>query len=114
MQGTLYEITNVTSFVQQYVTNRSQPSTDSISPVPNARIGLDRWDQPHFPSLVESNTDDAGRFELAVSNAPDASVCLSAYGNTDVSERTVNSEQQAGCMYRSSPFVPGAIDRGLR
>src|SRR5215467_11478567 len=114
MHGTLYEITNVMSFVQHYVTNRSQPSTDSISPVPNARIILHRWDQGHSPSLAQSNTDDMGRFELDVSIAPDASIYLSAFGPDDVSERAVEREQHPGCWYRSSPFVPGAIDGGDR
>ena len=114
MHGTLYEITNVTSFVQHYVTNRSQPSTDSISPVPNARIILHRWDQGHSPSLAQSNTDDIGRFELDVSISPDDSIFLSVSDHDDLSERRVESEQDLGCWYRSSPFVPGAVDGGWR
>src|SRR5262245_38329663 len=114
MQGTLYEITNVPSFVQHYVTNRSQPSTDSICPVPNARVVLDRWDRADSPSLAESNTDDAGRFELAVTMAPDASVFLSVHGRDDGSDRRVESEQHLDCWYRSFPFVLGVLDGGLR
>ena len=114
MHGTLYEITSVTSFVQHYVTNGSQPSTDSIRPVPNASITLHRWDQAHSPSLAQSNTDDTGRFELDVSISPDASMFLSASGHDDVSERRVGSGQHLGCWYRSSPYVPGTVDGGWR
>jgi len=114
LRGTLYEITNTTSFVQQYVTIGSQPSTDCISPVPNARVTLNRWNQTGrlSPSLAESNTDDAGRFELDVSIAPDTSIFLSAFGPDDVSEHAVEREQHPGCWYRSSPCVSEAIEGG--
>ena len=116
MHGTLYEITNVTSFVQHYVTNKSKPSTDSISPVPHARIILNRWNQAggHSRSLTESSTDETGQFELDVSISPGTTIFLAAFGDDAVSERTVESEQHPGCLYRSSQFVPGAIDEGQR
>ena len=114
IQGTLYEITNVTSFGQHYVTSRSQPRADSISPVPNSRIILHRWDQAHSPSLAQSNTDDTGKFELDVSISSDASVFLSASSHDDVSELRDERDQHLGCWYRSSPFVPAAVDGGWR
>lgn len=117
LHGTLYEITNVTSFVQQYVTNGSQPSADGVSPVPRAHVTLDRWNQADRfpPSVAASITDDSGRFELDVSIDPDASLFLSASGhNNDASEGAVGSVWRPGCWYRSSSFAPGAIDVGQR
>src|SRR5262249_46449985 len=114
LHGTLYEITDVTSFVQHYVTNGSQPSTDSIRLVPNASITLHRGDQAHSSFLVQSHTDDTGRFELDVSISPDTSIFLSASGHEEVSELSVGGEENSGCWYRSSPFVPGAVDGGWR
>ncbi|SLM49497.1 protein of unknown function [Nitrospira japonica] len=112
LRGTLYEITNIGSFVQEYMTNRSQPGTSSVSPVPNARVILDGLNQPGRGSafLVESNTDGTGRFDLDVSMSSDMPVFLSASGRADVSKGIIESEPQSGRWYRSSPFVPHAVD----
>lgn len=116
LHGTLYEITDITSFVRQYVTNRSQPSADSMSAVSNARVNLNlplnRSNQAgRFPpSVAESITDGSGRFELDVSMSSGASIFLSASVQAEDSERT-GHEQHPGCWYRSSPFALGSIDR---
>ena len=61
-------------------------------------------------ALVESKTDEGGRFELNIPNLPDTSVFLFVSGQDDLSERAVGYDQQSSYRYRSFPFVPEAID----
>jgi hypothetical protein len=110
--GHLYEVTELASFIQHYVVNKSRPCSDSIRPIRDARIALYQWNQigSRCRALVESRTDETGRFELHASVLPDTSVFLVAYGHDSTTEATVELEQGSGCWYRSLPFVPDAID----
>ena len=116
--GHVYEITQLALFVQHYLTNSSRLNPDSIRPVRNARVMFYSWDQVgsrfRSRSLVESNTDETGRYEIDVSVLPDTSVFLVASGRNDAAERSAGHEQKSGCWYRSSPCVPGAIDERPR
>src|SRR5215831_18210377 len=110
--GHLYEEIHLASFIQHYVTNRSQPSPDSIRPIRDAHVILYRWNPTgsRSRSLADSKTDEAGRFELNVPCLPDTSIFLLVSGEDDLTERTVNHQQRSSCWYRSLPFVPEALD----
>lgn len=110
--GHLYEVTQFAPFVRSYLIGASQPDANSIRPRGNAHIMLCRYDKAgsHSRTLVESKTDETGRFELHVSTRPDTSLFLFASGPDDATERSIGHTQRSGCCYRSSPFVPGAID----
>lgn len=110
--GHFYEVTQLASFVQDYVTNGSCPDPYSIRPIRDARVMLCGWNQtaPRSRSLVECNTDQSGRFELHDSIVPDTSALLVASDDIDLSERAGGQDQIAGYWYRSLPFVSGGID----
>jgi len=110
--GRLYEVTQFAPFVRSYLARAFQPDPDSIRPLGKAHIMLRRFDKAasYSRALVESKTDEGGRFELNVPNLPDTSVFLFVCGQDDLSERAVGYDQQSSCRYRSFPFVPEAID----
>jgi len=110
--GHVYEVTQFAPFVRSYLARASQPDPDSIRPLGEAHIMLRRFDKAasYSEALVESKTDEGGRFELNVPNFPDTSVVLLVSGQDDLTERTVGHQQRSGCWYRSLPFVPEAID----
>jgi len=110
--GHMYEVTQLASFVQHYSTNSSQPRSDSIRPVRGARIILYHWNQigSRCRALVESKTDEGGRFELNVPNLSDASLFLLVSGHDDLTEHSIGHDQGSGCWYRSFPFVLESID----
>jgi len=109
--GRLYEVTQFAPFVRSYLARAFQPDPDSIRPLGKAHIMLRRFDRAasYSRALVESKTDEGGRFELNVPNLQDTSVFLFVSGQDDLSER-VGHDQQFSCRYRSFPFVPEAID----
>lgn len=109
--GRLYEVTQFAPFVRSYLARAFQPDPDSIRPLGKAHIMLRRFDRAasYSRALVESKTDEGGRFELNVPNLQDTSVFLFVSGQDDLSER-VGYDQQSSCRYRSFPFVPEAID----
>ena len=109
--GRLYEVTQFAPFVRSYLARAFQPDPDSIRPLGKAHIMLRRFDRAasYSRALVESKTDEGGRFELNVPNLQDTSVFLFVSGQDDLSDR-VGYDQQSSCRYRSSPFVPEAID----
>ena len=109
--GRLYEVTQFAPFVRSYLARAFQPDPDSIRPLGKAHIMLRRFDRAasYSRALVESKTDEGGRFELNVPNLQDTSVFLFVSGQDDLSDR-VGYDQQSSCQYRSSPFVPEAID----
>jgi len=109
--GHLYEVTQLTSFIRHYVVNGSQPRQDSIRPLRDAHVILYERNKRDSSSqaLVESKTNETGRFELNVPNLSDTSVSLFVSGQDDLTERRVGHDQQSSCWYRSFPFVPEAI-----
>jgi hypothetical protein len=110
--GHLYEVTKFAPFVHSYLTGASRPDPDSIRPIGKARITLYRFDKvdSHSQALVGSITDETGRYELDVSVLSDTSVFLVVSDHDDATQRSVGHKQRTGCWYRSSPFVPRAID----
>jgi len=114
--GQLYEVTQFTPFVQHYLTNSSRPDQDCVRPARDARVMLYGWDHigSRSRSLAESHTDETGRYEIDVSVLPATSVFLVASGRNVAAEGIAGHEQKSGCWYRSSPFVPGAIDERPR
>ena len=110
--GRLYEVKKFAPFVRSYLARASQPDPDSISPLGKAHIMLRRFDKAasYSRTLVESKTDEGGRFELNVPNLPDTSVFLFVSGQDDLTEGRVGHDQRSSCWYRSFPFVPEAID----
>ena len=114
--GHFYEVTQLASFMQHYLANRSQPSPNTIRPIRDARVILYPWDQAgtRSRSLADSKTDEAGGFDMNVPNLPDTPVFLFVSGQDDLTERSVGHVQRSRCWYRSSPFVPGTIDERPR
>jgi hypothetical protein len=88
LQGTLYEITNFASFVQSYVTESRRPDPDSVRPMQNGRITLclSKEIGSGSPLPLQCRTDDTGRFELDLSQAPDAPVFVVAAGSEELRE----------------------------
>ena len=97
LRGQLYEVTRFVPFIRQYLTNSSRPDQDSVRPVQDALVRLYRCDLIGSRPLVESHTDEAGRYEIDLSVLPATSVFLVASSGS-------------GCWYRSSHSVAGAID----
>ena len=110
--GCLYEVTQFAPFVRSYLAHAFQPDPHSIRPLGKAHIMLRRFDKAasYSRALVESKTDEGGRFELNVPNLQDTSLFLFVSGQDDLSERAVGYDQQSSYRYRSFPFVPEAID----
>ena len=99
LHGQLFEVTRFGPFVRQYLAHNSRPGQDSIRPVRDACVGLYRCDLIGSRPLVESHSDEAGRYEIDLSVLPATSVFLVASGGSE-------------CWYRSSHSVAGTIGEG--
>ncbi|MBI5315197.1 MAG: hypothetical protein HZB34_04435 [Nitrospirae bacterium] len=104
LHGTLYEITNFESFVQRYVLKSRRPHPDCVRLIKNGWVRLCRGDGAHSGSPLPPpcRTDDTGRFELDLSQVPDAPVFVVAGGSEKLQE---------SCWYRSACVRPGALDQ---
>ena len=104
LHGALYEVTNFTSFVQTYVMESHRPDPDSVRPLKNGWIRLCRGDGSNAgsPLPLPCRTDDTGRFELDISQIPDAPVFVVAGGSEKLRENY---------WYRSACVRPGALDQ---
>jgi hypothetical protein len=104
LHGTLYEITNFASFVRTYVMDSRRPHPDSIRPLKNGWIRLCRSEGTNSGSPLPPpcKTDDTGRFELDMSQVPDAPVFVVAGGSEKLRENY---------WYRSACARPVALDQ---
>ena len=104
LQGALYEVTNFTLFFQSYVMESHRPDPDSVRPLKNGWIGLCRGDGSNAgsPLPLSCRTDDTGRFELDISQIPDAPVFVVASGS---------EEPRENYWYRSACVRPSALDQ---
>ena len=107
LHGILYEITNFASFARTYVMESRRPEPDSIHPIKEGRITLYRDDgtASGSPLPLQCQTDNRGRFELDLSQAPDALVFVVAAGSEELREKY---------WYRSACFRPVALDQHPR
>jgi hypothetical protein len=103
LHGTLYEITNFTSFARTHVLESRRPHPDSVRPIKNGWIRLCRSEGTHSGSPLPPpcRTDDSGRFELDLSQVPDAPVFVVAGGSETLREN---------CWYRSASVRSSALD----
>ena len=104
LHGTLYEITNFASFVQTHVMESHRPHPDSVRPLKNGWIRLCRSEGTHSGSPLPPPcpTDDTGRFELDMSQVPEAPVFVVAGGSEKLRENY---------WYRSACVRPDALDQ---
>lgn len=104
LHGTLYEITDLTSFTQTHVLESRRPYPDSVRPIKNGWIRLCRGDGTHSGSPLPPpcRTDDTGHFELDLSQVSDAPVYVVAGASDKLREN---------CWYRSANVRPGALDQ---
>lgn len=104
LQGALYEVTNFSWFVQTYVMGSCRPDPSSVRPIKGVRITLCRGEgnDSGSPLPLSCHTDEAGRFELDLSQAPDAPVFVVAAGP---------EERRDNYCYRSACVRPGSLDR---
>jgi hypothetical protein len=102
LHGTLYEVTNFASFVRSYVMESRRPDPDSVRPIKEGRITLSRTKGigSGSPLPLCCRTDDTGRFELDLSQAPDATVFVIAAGS---------EELRGNYWYRSASIRPVAL-----
>lgn len=107
LQGTLYEITNFTSFVRNYVMESRRPDPDSISPIKDGWITLCQPDGTGSGSPLPlcCRTDDDGRFMLDMSQAPDAPLFMAISGSETL---------RKNLWYRSTCLRPAALDQDAR
>jgi hypothetical protein len=103
LHGTLYEIMNFTSFAQTHVLESRRPHPDSVRPIKNGWIRLCPGEGMNSGSPLSPpcRTDDKGRFELDLSQLPDAPVFVVAGGSEKLRENY---------WYRSACVRPGALD----
>ncbi|OAI44157.1 hypothetical protein AYO43_02385 [Nitrospira sp. SCGC AG-212-E16] len=117
LHGTLYEITNFASFVQTHVMESHQPHPNSVRPLKNGWIRLCPGEETHSesPLLPPCRTDNTGRFELDISQVPDAPVFVVAGGSEKLREnywyrsasvRPVALEQHAHEIYVARATIP--------
>jgi len=104
LHGTLYEVTNFASFVQTHVMESRRPHPDSIRPLKNGWIRLCPGEGTHAGSPLPPpcRTDDSGRFELDLSQLPDAPVYVVAVGS---------EKPRENYWYRSACVRPVALDQ---
>jgi len=104
LHGTLYEITNFASFVQTHVMESRRPHPDSVRPLKDGWVRLCPGEGTHsgFPLPPPCRTDDTGRFELDLSQVPDAPVFVVAGGSEKLRENY---------WYRSACVRPVALER---
>ncbi|NWF74446.1 MAG: hypothetical protein HXY51_15595 [Nitrospirae bacterium] len=64
VHGTLYEITNFTSFAQTHVLESRRPHPDSVRPIKNGWTSLCRGDgsEAGSPLPLPCRTDNTGRY----------------------------------------------------
>jgi hypothetical protein len=107
LHGTLYEITNFASFVRSYVMESRRPDPDSISPIKDGWITVCQTDGTGSgsPLPLQCQTDEDGHFELALSQAPDASMFVIISGSESLRENL---------WYRSTCAPPAALDQDAR
>lgn len=103
LHGTLYEITNFSLFLQTHVMESSRPHPDSIRPLMNGWVRLCRGKETPsgFSLPPPCRTDDNGRFELDMSQVPDAPVFVVAGGSEKL---------RTNYWYRSASIRPMALD----
>ena len=104
LHGTLYEVTNFASFVQSYVMDLRRPDPDSVRPIKDGRITVCREKGTGSESMLplQCRTDDSGRFELDLSEAPDAPVFVVAAGS---------EEHRDNYWYRSAGVRSATLDK---
>ena len=104
LHGTLYEIANIASFIQSFVMESRRPHPDSVRPIKEGRITLSRSKGigSGSPLPLQCRTDDTGRFELDLSQAPDAPMFVVASGSEELREHY---------WYRSACIRPVTLDR---
>jgi hypothetical protein len=85
LRGTLYEVTDFASFSRNYVMESRRPNPDSVRPIKDGRITLclSTGTGSGSPLPLSRPTDDRGRFELDLSQSPDAPVFVVAAGSED-------------------------------
>jgi hypothetical protein len=104
LHGTLYEITNFTSFFQTHVLDSRRPDPNSVRPIKNGWIRLCRGEGAHSgsPLPLPCRTDGNGRFELDLSQVPDAQVFVVAGGSEKLRENY---------WYRSACIQPVTLNQ---
>ena len=104
LHGTLYEVTNFPSFVQTYVMDSRRPDPESVRPLKTGWIRLCRGEGTNSGSPLPPpcRTDDAGRFELDLSQVSDTRVFVVAGGSEKLHENY---------WYRSAYVRSGALDQ---
>ena len=117
LHGTLYEVTNLASFVQSYVMQSRRPDPDSVRPIKDGRIALCRGTGTGSvsPLPLSCRTDDTGRFAMDLSRAPEDPVFLVAAGSQDLREhyayrsacvRLVTLDQHPQEIYVARATIP--------
>lgn len=83
LRGSLYEVAQVATFCQSFVTDSSRPDSDSVRPIKGGWVSLGQGERTdsHALSPIQCQTDDAGQFELEISQTPNAPVFLTAAGS---------------------------------
>jgi hypothetical protein len=107
LHGTLYEVTDFASFVVGYVMESRRPDPDTVRPIKDGRITLclSKGTGSGSPLPLSCRTDDNGRFELDLSEAPDAPVFVVAAGS---------DEPRESYWYRSACVRPAMLDPNAR
>jgi hypothetical protein len=107
LHGTLFEVTDFASFVQTYVMDSRRPDPDSLRPIKYGWIILcqGKGTGSVSPLSLSCRTDDTGRFELDLSQAPDAPMFLVAAGSEDWRENY---------WYRSACVRPALLSQHPR
>ena len=83
LRGILYEVTDVETFFRSFLADSSPINLGSISPIKGGWVGIQHaegWTSGSSSSLG-CPTDDAGQFELDVSQTPDGPMFLTASGS---------------------------------
>ena len=117
LHGTLYEVTNFALFVQTHVMESHRPHPDSVRPLKNGWIRLCHGEGANSGSPLPPpcRTDDTGRFELDMSQVPDAPVFVVAGGSEKLREnywyrsscvQAVALEQHAQEIYVARATIP--------
>jgi hypothetical protein len=107
LRGTLYEVTDFASFIQSYVMESRRPDPDSVRSIKDGRITLylSKGTSSVTPLPLSCRTDETGRFELDLSEAPDAPVFVVATGSEELREHY---------WYRSACVRPAMLDQHAR
>ena len=102
LHGALYEITNFASFLRAYIMDSRRPDPDSVRPIKDGQIRVcrEKGTGSDSPWCFQCRTDDAGRFEVDLPQAPDASLFVAAAGSEELPENY---------WYRSACIQPAAV-----